>query len=82
MKLVRVYADEAGDTHLADIDVPAADDVGGAVSELLPLRDIPATTISLSQSPDHRADMDFHTPSATPAGRVLAWGTGSDDHDG
>ena len=62
MKLVRVYADEAGDTHLADIEVPAADDVGGVVSELIPLGDIPATTFSLSQSPDHRADMDFHTP--------------------
>jgi hypothetical protein len=62
LKLVRVYADEAGDTHLADIDVPDAEDVGGGVAGLLSLGDIPATTMSLSQSAGHRADMDFHTP--------------------
>jgi uncharacterized cupin superfamily protein len=62
LKLVRVYADEAGDTHLADIEVPPTDDTAGGVSELVGLRGIPATTMSMSQSPAHRADMDFHTP--------------------
>jgi hypothetical protein len=62
LKLVRVYADEGGDTHLADIEVPDADDGAGGAPARLGLRDIPATTISMSQSSGHRADMDFHTP--------------------
>ena len=63
MKLVRVYADESGETHLAEIELPSADDLAGeAGNKLLALRDIAATTVTISQLLGHRQDLNYHTP--------------------
>jgi hypothetical protein len=59
-KLVRVYADDAGETHLADLVVPgpAEPTEGGARAH--GMRDVPTTTLQIRQLLERRPKLDLH----------------------
>jgi hypothetical protein len=53
MKIVRIYADEAGESHFADLDYPLKDaGQSGRLSEVIPARGI----IFRINEPGHRYD--------------------------
>jgi hypothetical protein len=59
-KLVRVYADDAGETHLAELVVPdpAEPTPGGARAHAL--RDVPTTTLEIHELLQRRPRLDLH----------------------
>lgn len=61
-RLMRVYADETGETHLAEVHVPgpAEPTVGSSRSRVL--RDVPTTTLDLVEATEHRPKLDLHPP--------------------
>jgi hypothetical protein len=60
--LVRVYADESGETHLADLDVPGPpqETYGGVMAHVL--HDVPTTTLHVTQLLARRPRLDLHPP--------------------
>jgi len=69
LKLVRVYADGAGETHLADLRVP--DGLSGSGATTRVLRDVPTTTLNISESLERRRQMGPHAPPRRQLGVVL-----------
>jgi hypothetical protein len=61
LKVTRVYADDAGQTHLARIDLPAPDDRDGG-GRRVELVDAPTTTLSITEMLERRPTRDLHPP--------------------
>jgi hypothetical protein len=58
--LKRVYADDAGDTHLVSIDLTAGGDPAGGEPNRVSLSGIPTTTMSMSKLLERRPYYDLH----------------------
>jgi hypothetical protein len=60
--IYRVFGDDSGATHLATVDLPAGDGGDDNVRRRLTLRDIPVTTMNVTELLDRMPDGDLHTP--------------------
>src|SRR6186997_2170542 len=62
LNLVRVYADETGETRLASLDLPEADRAEDGMGSPLRrvLRDVPTTTMNINQNLERRPKVDLH----------------------
>ena len=62
MNIVRVYADETGETRLAGIDLPEPertdDGFGGPLRRVL--KDVPTTTMNINHNLERRPKLDLH----------------------
>lgn len=70
MTLYRVYGDEAGETHLAPIDLPVLDVHSEGVARLRGLIDIPATSAGVIELLETTPSQDLHP---APARRLLVF---------
>jgi hypothetical protein len=60
LKMTRVYADAEGETHLAQLALPAEPSRGGGRSR--EVADIPTTTLSITEMHERRPTRDLHPP--------------------
>ena len=70
MALYRVYGDEAGETHLATIELPVLDVHSEGVARLRGLIDIPATSAGVVELLEPTPSQDLHP---APARRLLVF---------
>jgi len=60
MTIYRVFGDDVGATHLTRVDLPATE--GGGLPGRLALRDIPVTTMNVTELEGRMPDRDLHAP--------------------
>jgi hypothetical protein len=61
MRLLRVWADISGETHLTPIDLPAIESPVGSTTRF-GLGDIPTTTLTIGRLAERKFDQGWHTP--------------------
>jgi len=69
LKLVRIYADAEGETHLADLRIP--DEKPEGADEPRVLREIPTTTLRIAETLQRRPSMSLHVAPRRQLGIVL-----------
>ena len=62
MTIYRVFGDDSGATHLVTVDLPGRDGGNDNVRRSLALRDIPVTTMNVTELLERMPDGDLHTP--------------------
>lgn len=61
-KVVRMYANDGGDTTFADLEIPGPEVSSGGDPRSHALRDIPATTVTITELLEWRPKLDLHPP--------------------
>ena len=59
MAIYRVFGDEMGETHLSRVELPPADE---SSPRALSIRDIPATTCTVTELLERKPDNGLHVP--------------------
>src|SRR5262245_11834970 len=59
-RVLRVFADESGDTHLTEIELPPCQGVFENPPKMVGINDIPATTLTIVDVQERLPDKDFH----------------------
>jgi hypothetical protein len=74
MTVFRVYADDAGETHVSPVELPMVENPGEGVQRVRGLLNIPATSVGVVQLTDQLPGADLHP---APERRLLVLLTGA-----